>query len=65
MPAITHVQPGDLITAQYMNGLVDKLADLEQRVAALEATGGSTGVTIISVTSETTPIRRLALVPPS
>lgn len=37
MPATTHVQPGDLIRAQDVNDLIDKLEELEARIAALEA----------------------------
>jgi hypothetical protein len=39
--AIQKVQPGDLITAQFFNGLIDVLAALDGRVATLE--GGITG----------------------
>jgi hypothetical protein len=54
---ITKVAPGDLITAHSWNDLVDKLTDLEVRLAALELSGGGTGVQIVSVTSASSPIR--------
>lgn len=54
---ISKVSPGDLITAHAMNDIIDKLTDLELRIAALELTGGGTGVIIVSVTSTSSPIR--------
>ncbi|MEO8380058.1 MAG: hypothetical protein ABI779_10385 [Acidobacteriota bacterium] len=54
---LTKVNPGDLITAHAMNEIIDKLSDLELRLAALELTGGGTGVVIVSVTSASSPIR--------
>lgn len=37
MPTLpTKVQPGDLITSDFMNGLIDVCADLQQRVSQLE-----------------------------
>jgi hypothetical protein len=35
---LTHVAPGDLITAGYVNGLVDALLALDKRLAKIEAT---------------------------
>lgn len=36
MPDIEHVQPGDLITAQDVNELIDKINELTQRVQDLK-----------------------------
>jgi IPT/TIG domain len=54
---IHRVQPGDLITAFSWNEVVDKLQDLETRLAVVEAAGMGSSVAIISVTSDATPIR--------
>jgi hypothetical protein len=35
---LSHVSPGDLITAPYINGLVDALLALDKRLAKIEAT---------------------------
>jgi hypothetical protein len=40
------VQPGDLITSQGYNEVVLKLKELEDRIAALEGSGGGTGIII-------------------
>src|SRR5262245_40805080 len=43
MPSLpTKVQPGDLITADFMNLMVDVCADLQQRVDQLEKPSGAT-----------------------
>ena len=45
-----HIRPGDLITANFMNGLLDELKLLEQRVATLEDSVSAGGaVKIFSV----------------
>lgn len=44
------VQPGDLITSEFMNMLIEKLKSLENRIAALEALGpGGEAVIVISL----------------
>jgi hypothetical protein len=54
---LPQVRPGDLITAELMNGVVDLLQDLETRIAALETAGGTRSVTITAVTGTTVPVR--------
>ncbi len=42
----TKVQPGDIITSEFMNAIVDACNELQQKVVALEApTGGRTQIT--------------------
>ena len=37
---LQQIQPGDLITADFMNALLSSVSDLEVRVAQLEAGSG-------------------------
>ena len=39
---LQQVQPGDLITAEFVNALLSSVSDLEVRVAQLEAGAGTT-----------------------
>jgi hypothetical protein len=55
--AIPKVNPGDLIKSQQWNAIVDALNDLTLRVTALESSTGAKTVSIISVKSDTSPIR--------
>jgi IPT/TIG domain len=55
--AIPKVNPGDLVKSQHWNAMIDLLDNLTLRVTALEGSTGASSVTIISVTSNTSPIR--------
>jgi hypothetical protein len=55
--AIPKVHPGDLVKSQHWNAIIDLLDNLTLRVTALEGATGASTVTIISVTSNTSPIR--------
>lgn len=48
---IQHVQPGDLITASFFNGLIEELAALDTRLARLEGATTSNAVVITALDS--------------
>ncbi len=48
---LQQVQPGDLITAEFVNALLSSVSDLEVRVAQLEATGTTTTGPVVTSTS--------------
>jgi hypothetical protein len=54
---IPKVNAGDLVRHQHWNLMIDKIDELFLRVGVLEAATGASGVSIISVTSNTAPIR--------
>jgi hypothetical protein len=55
--SLPQVRPGDLITAEFITGIVNVLKDLETRVEILETSGGTRSVTITAVTGTTVPAR--------
>jgi hypothetical protein len=54
-PDLQQVQPGDLITADFMNALLSSVSDLEVRVAELEAGSGTTATATGPVVTSTSP----------
>lgn len=57
IPNFSQVHPGDLITADLMNGLIDAIKNLQTRVSDLESATGANSVTITNITGVTSPIR--------
>lgn len=53
MNGLTKVKPGDLITADFINGLIDSITTLEQKVAALE--GSVSGAESVRITAFNPP----------
>ncbi|CAM4183350.1 IPT/TIG domain-containing protein [Corallococcus exiguus] len=48
MPSpIQKVNPGDLITSEFMNHLLDRIDNLEERVARIESEGAASGAVVI------------------
>ncbi|RKH82626.1 hypothetical protein D7Y21_28020 [Corallococcus sp. AB045] len=48
MPSpIQKVNPGDLVTSEFMNHLLDRIDNLEERVARIEAEGAASGAVVI------------------
>jgi hypothetical protein len=57
--SVAKVRAGDLITVDFMNGIIDWLGNLDTRITALETTPTPQpiGVTITSIVGTSTPIR--------